>query len=55
MKTLIKGGRILDPEQNLDKIANLLIEDGKIVKILPYGNKKADRDYGDTSFSNFLP
>ena len=31
MKTLIKGGRILDPAQNLDKIANLLIEDGKIV------------------------
>ena len=31
MKTLIKGGRILDPAQELDKIANLLIEDGKIV------------------------
>ena len=33
MKTLIKGGRILDPAQNYDKVANLLIEDGKIVCI----------------------
>ena len=31
MKTLIKGGRILDPAQNYDKVANLLIEDGKVV------------------------
>ncbi|MBR0050820.1 MAG: dihydroorotase, partial [Firmicutes bacterium] len=33
MKTLIKGGRIVDPAQDLDKKANLLIEDGKIVCI----------------------
>ena len=33
MKTLIKGGRILDPAQNLDTIANLLIEDGTVVCI----------------------
>ena len=33
MKTLIKGGRIVDPAQDLDKEANLLIEDGKIVCI----------------------
>ena len=33
MKTLIKGGRILDPAQNLDEQANLLIEDGHIVCI----------------------
>ena len=33
MKTLIKGGRIVDPAQNLDTAANLLIEDGKIVCI----------------------
>ena len=33
MKTLIKGGRILDPAQNLDEKANLLIEDGHIVCI----------------------
>lgn len=33
MKLLIKNGRILDPSQNLDRIADLLIEDGKIVAI----------------------
>ena len=33
MKYLIKGGRILDPAQKLDKKADLLIESGKIVKI----------------------
>ena len=35
MKTLIKGGRILDPAQNLDEKANLLIEDGHIVCFRP--------------------
>ena len=33
MKTLIKGGRIVDPAQNIDTVADLLIEDGKIVCI----------------------
>ena len=33
MKTLIYGGRILDPAQDLNVAANLLIEDGKIVCI----------------------
>ena len=33
MRTLIRGGRIVDPAQNLDRTANLLIEDGRIVCI----------------------
>ena len=33
MKILIKNGRILDPSQNLDQVADLLIEDGKIAAI----------------------
>ena len=33
MKTLIKGGRIVDPSQDLDQTANLLIEDGHIICI----------------------
>jgi len=32
MQTLIKGGRIVDPG-NFDGIADIFIEDGKIVKI----------------------
>jgi dihydroorotase len=30
MKILIKNGRVIDPDSNLDKIADILIEDGKI-------------------------
>src|SRR6186997_1262640 len=29
-KLLIQNGRVIDPSQNIDKITNLLIEDGKI-------------------------
>lgn len=32
---LIKSGRIIDPANNLDKVADLLIENGKIAKIAP--------------------
>ncbi len=28
---LIRGGRIIDPSQDIDKTANLLIKDGKIL------------------------
>lgn len=33
MKLLIKGGRIIDPSQKLDKVADLMIEDGHIGSI----------------------
>ena len=33
MKLLIKGGRIIDPSQQIDKIADLLIEEGEIRSI----------------------
>ncbi|MDR0953021.1 MAG: dihydroorotase [Elusimicrobiota bacterium] len=33
MKYLIKNARIIDPSNNFDKVADLLIEDGKIAKI----------------------
>ena len=32
-RTIIKSGHVVDPKQNLDKITNLLIEDGKIYSI----------------------
>ena len=28
--TLIKGGRIVDPSQRIDRVADLLIEDGRV-------------------------
>lgn len=33
MKTVIRNGRIVDPSQNTDMVADLLIEDGKIFEI----------------------
>lgn len=33
MKTLIKGGRVLDPASNTDAIKDILVEDGVIVKV----------------------
>ncbi len=33
MKLLIKNGRVIDPANNIDKISDLLIVDGKIAKI----------------------
>lgn len=33
MKTLIKGGRVIDPANNIDKIADVLVEDGKIAAV----------------------
>jgi dihydroorotase len=33
VKTLLKGGRVLDPSQKLDRIADILIENGKIRRI----------------------
>ncbi|HAW45530.1 MAG TPA: dihydroorotase [Sutterella sp.] len=33
MKTLIKGGRLVDPSQNIDAVTDILIEDGKVVAL----------------------
>lgn len=33
MKTVIRNGRVIDPSQNLDRIADLVMEDGKILGI----------------------
>ena len=35
MKLLIKAGRVVDPSQNLDKVMDILVEDGKVVEIAP--------------------
>lgn len=43
MKILIKNGRILNPATNTDKIADLLIADGKVVNIGTDITEKADR------------
>ncbi|OPL16419.1 MAG: dihydroorotase [delta proteobacterium MLS_D] len=35
MKLLLKGGRIVDPSQNIDETLDLLIEDGLVARIAP--------------------
>ncbi|MEP0766805.1 MAG: dihydroorotase [Fimbriimonadia bacterium] len=44
MKTLLKGGRVLDPSQNLDVIGDLLIENDQIVEM----NGQEKLEPGDT-------
>jgi dihydroorotase len=41
VKLLIKGGRIIDPSQGMDKAADLLIEDGRVKSI---GSSQSDAD-----------
>ncbi|MCM8831868.1 MAG: dihydroorotase [Candidatus Omnitrophica bacterium] len=43
MKILIKNARLIDPANNLDKIGDILIEDGKISKIEASLNVVADK------------
>lgn len=42
MKLLIKKGRILDPSQNLDRVMDLLAEDGIVVKLAEVIEEEAD-------------
>ena len=43
MRVLIKGGRVIDPSQEIDQTANILIEDGK-VKGFPKDIKKLEKE-----------
>ena len=36
---LISGGRVIDPANNRDEIADVLIQDGKIVSVTPCGTR----------------
>ena len=42
MKTLIRGGRVIDPANRVDAVLNILIEDGKIAWV-GGGTPEADR------------
>jgi dihydroorotase len=46
MRILLKGGRVIDPSQNLDGIYDVLIEENRIVKI--------DRDINKTEASQII-
>ena len=58
MRLLLKGGRVIDPSQDLDKVADLLIEGGRIAEIGDIGPKAADLKPGqieDVSGKVVLP
>src|SRR5690349_5388792 len=43
MNLLIKNGRVLDPSQNIDRVADVLIEDGRVAGIDDsIGNSQAE-------------
>ncbi len=43
MSILIKGGRVVDPKNNTDKILDVLVKDGRIAKVAADIDEKADR------------
>ncbi len=43
MSILIKGGRVVDPKNNIDKIQDVLVKDGRIAKVAADIDEKADR------------
>jgi len=46
MWLLLKGGRIIDPSQNLDTTADILIENGKVSKVGKVSSEKLDSNQG---------
>lgn len=43
MTLLIKNGRVIDPAAKLDAVADILVQDGKISKVMPDIQESADR------------
>lgn len=43
MRILIKGGRVLDPSQELDRVQDILLEDGKVAALQDVSGGEADR------------
>lgn len=44
MRTVLTGGRVVDPAQNIDREADVLIEDGKIVAVIGPGESAGDAE-----------
>ncbi len=43
MSILIKGGRVVDPKNKIDKVLDVLVKDGRIAKVAADIDEKADR------------
>ena len=55
MKKLLVGGRVVDPSQNIDRMANLLIDGEHIAGILNPDEKVADAEIIDVSGKVVVP
>lgn len=50
MRILIKNGRLLNPATNTDQVTDILIEDGKVIKIAKKINALADQEIDATNY-----
>ncbi len=53
MNILIKNGHIIDPSQKIDGLGDVLIEDGKIVKIVRQSDRATVNKEKDNSLKNY--
>ena len=47
MKYLIKGGRLIDPANQMDDLMDIYIQNGKIQDLLPAAPRRTDRELTD--------
>lgn len=52
-RILVQGGHIIDPSQGIDGIGDILIEDGKIVKIVRQSDRATVNKEKDNSLKNY--
>ncbi len=55
MKTEIKNGHVVDPAQNIDGIADIIIEDGKIKEVRKSGSQEARKGKNSNFRTSELP
>ena len=55
MRLILAGGRVVDPSQNIDRVADLLIEDGRIVNIVNPGEAVGDAERIDVTGKCVVP
>ncbi|MCH7971565.1 MAG: amidohydrolase family protein, partial [Chloroflexi bacterium] len=53
-KLAITGGRVIDPAQGIDRIADVLISDGVIEEVTDRSNGKAPEDYEQIDASGLI-
>jgi len=55
VRTILTGGRVVDPAQNIDREADVLIEDGRIVGIVAPGERVGEAEQIDVNGKVVVP